>query len=45
MLGIRSSASGANALMSFLFQDCDDLIETLDIGGANAAGNGSFQCG
>jgi hypothetical protein len=31
--------------MRFPFQDCDDLIETLDIGGANATANGSFQCG
>jgi hypothetical protein len=31
--------------MCFLFQDYDDLVEALDIGGANATDNGSFQCG
>jgi hypothetical protein len=31
--------------MRFLFQACDDLIETPDIGGANAMDDGAFQCG
>jgi hypothetical protein len=31
--------------MRFLFQSCHDLVETLDIGGANAMDNGAFQCG
>jgi hypothetical protein len=31
--------------MRFLFQNRDDLIETLDIGGTNALNNGAFQCG
>jgi hypothetical protein len=31
--------------MCFLFQNCDDPNETLYIGGTNAAGNGSLQCG
>jgi hypothetical protein len=29
-------------LMRFLFQSCDDLVETFDIGGANAMENGRF---
>jgi hypothetical protein len=44
LLAIPSSASGANALMRFLFQSRDDLVETPDIGGANATDNGAFQC-
>jgi len=28
--------------MRFLFQSCDDPVETLDIGGANAMDNGPF---
>jgi len=28
--------------MRFLFQSCDDLVETFDIGGANAMENGPF---
>jgi len=28
--------------MRFLFQSCDDPVETLDIGGANAMDNGAF---
>jgi hypothetical protein len=31
--------------MRFLFQGRDDLVETLDVGGANALDNGAFQCG
>jgi hypothetical protein len=31
--------------MRFLFQSCDDSVKTLNIGGANAMDNGSFQCG
>ena len=30
--------------MCFLFQRCDDLVETLDIGSANSMDNGVFQC-
>ena len=32
-------------MMRFLFQGCDDLVETLNIGGANATDHGAFQCG
>jgi len=28
--------------MRFLFQSCDDPVETFDIGGANAMDNGAF---
>jgi hypothetical protein len=31
--------------MRFLFQGRNDLVETLDIGGANTTDNGAFQCG
>jgi ABC-type phosphate/phosphonate transport system substrate-binding protein len=44
-LATPSSVSGANAPMRFLFQSCDDLIETLEMGGANATDNSALQCG
>ena len=36
------AASEANTLMCFLFQNRDNLLETLHIGGVNATGNSTF---
>jgi hypothetical protein len=44
-LASQASSSRASALMRFLFQGCDDLVKTPDIGGANSMNNGAFQCG
>jgi hypothetical protein len=44
-LGLRSSAFRVNALMRFLFQSGDDLVETLKVGGVDLTNNSTFQCG
>jgi len=44
-LATHSSLSGADALMCFLLQNRDDLVETPDIDGLNATNHRAFQCG